>query len=154
MQKRLTKTICLSAFALVAAQPLVTEAASKSLAVSAFVTANAVMQVEYQAQQLVVTADDVARGYCDAPVASRLRVSSNSRAGYLISIFSRLPIFKTVRVDIPDASVHIGLDGGAIAQRGRHGKEMLTQMTYRFMLADNVAPGTYPWPLALDVRPI
>jgi len=31
---------------------------------------------------------------------------------------------------------------------------MLTQMTYRFMLAAGVVPGTYPWPLALDVRPI
>jgi len=97
---------------------------------------------------------DVARGYCDAPAASRLRVSSNSRAGYLISIFSRLPIFKSVRVDMADASAQISRDGGAIAQRGRHGKEMPTQMAYRFMLADGVGPGTYPWPLALDVRPI
>ena len=153
MQKRLAHAICLSALALAAAHPLLTEAASKSIAVSAFVTANAVMQVEYQAQQLVVTADDVARGYCDAPVASRLRVSSNSRAGYLISIFNRLPIFKSVRVDMPDASAQISRDGGSIAQR-RHGKEMLTQMTYRFMLADGVGAGTYPWPLQLDVRPI
>lgn len=153
MQRRLAKAICLSALALAAAHPLLTEAASKSIAVSATVTANAVMQVEYQAQQLVVTESDVARGYCDAPAASRLRVSSNSRAGYLISIFSRLPIFKSVRVDVPNASADIGRDGGAITQRG-HGKEMLTLMTYRFMLADNVAPGTYPWPLQLDVRPI
>src|ERR1700686_2054440 len=154
MQKRLAHAICLAALALAAAHPLLTEAASKSIAVSAFVTANAVMQVEYQAQQLVVTADDVARGYCDAPVASRLRVSSNSRAGYLISIFSRLPIFKSVRVDMPDASAQISRDGGSIAQHGRHGQQLLTQMTYRFMLADGVGAGTYPWPLALDVRPI
>ena len=153
MQKRLAHAICLSALALAAAHPLVTEAASRSIAVSAFVTANAVVQVEYQAQQLVVTEADVARGYCDAPSASRLRVSSNSSAGYLISIFNRLPIFKSVRVDMPDASAQISQDGGAIAQR-RHGKEMLTQMTYRFMLADGVGPGTYPWPLQLDVRPI
>jgi hypothetical protein len=144
MQKCLAKVICLSALALTVAHPLVTEAASKSIAVNAFVTANAVVQVEYQAQQLVVTATDVARGYCDAPAASRLRVS----------IFSRLPIFKSVRVDMPDASAQISRDGGAIAQRGRHGKEMPTQMAYRFMLADGVGPGTYPWPLALDVRPI
>jgi hypothetical protein len=101
----------------------------------------------------VVTAADVARGYCDVPAASRLRVSSNSRAGYLISIFSRLPIFKSVRVDMPDASAQISRDEGSIAQR-RHGKEMLTQMTYRFVLADGVGAGTYLWPLALDVRAI
>ena len=149
----LAKAICLSALALFAAHPLLTQAASRSIAVSAFVTANAVVQVEYQAQQLVITETDVARGYCDAPAASRLRVSSNSRAGYLISIFNRLPIFKSVRVDMPDASAQISRDGGSIAQR-RHGKEMLTQMTYRFVLADGVGAGTYPWPLALDVRPI
>ena len=150
----LAKAIWLAALALFAAHPLLTQAASRSIAVSAFVTANAVVQVEYQAQQLVVTEADVARGYCDAPAASRLRVSSNSRAGYLISIFNRLPIFKSVRVDMPDASAQISRDGGSIAQHGRHGKEMLTQMTYRFMLADGVGPGTYPWPLQLDVRPI
>jgi hypothetical protein len=150
---RLAKAICLTALALFTAHPLLTHAASKSIAVTAFVTANAVVQVEYQAQQLVVTATDVARGYCDVPAASRLRVSSNSRAGYLISIFSRLPIFKSVRVDTPDASAQISRDGGAIVQR-HHGKEMLTQMTYRFVLADGVGAGTYPWPLQLDVRPI
>ena len=111
MQKRLVNAICLSALALAAAHPFVAEAASKSIAVSAFVTANAVVQVEYQAQQLVVTETDVARGYCDAPAASRLRVSSNSRAGYLISIFSRLLIFKSVRVDMPDASPQLSHDG-------------------------------------------
>src|ERR1700719_3905167 len=67
MQKRLAHAICLSALALAAAHPLVTEAASRSIAVSAFVTANAVVQVEYQAQQLVITETDVARGYFDAP---------------------------------------------------------------------------------------
>jgi hypothetical protein len=154
IQMCVAKAMWLAALALAAAHPLVTEAASRSIAVSAFVTANAVVQVEYQAQQLVVTETDVARGYCDAPAASRLRVSSNSRAGYLISIFNRLPIFKSVRVDMPDASAQISRDGGSIAQHGRHGKEMLTQMTYRFMLADGVGPGTYPWPLQLDVRPI
>ena len=151
---RIAKAICLSALALFAASPLLTQAASKSIAVSAVVTANAVMQVEYQAQQLVVTAADVARGYCDAPAASRVRVSSNSRLGYLISVFSRLPIFKSVRVEMPDSSAQISQDGGSIAQHGRHGKELLTQMTYRFMLADGVVAGTYPWPLALDVRAI
>lgn len=154
MQKRLAKAICLSALALAAAHPFVSEAASKAIAVSATVTANAVMQVEYQAQQLVVTPADVARGYCDAPAASRVRVSSNSRTGYFISILSRLAIFKSVRIDTPDASAQIGREGGAIAQHGRHGKDLLTQMTYRFTLAEGVAPGTYPWPLALDVRAI
>jgi len=154
MQKRLAKAICLSALALAAAHPFVSEAASKAIAVSATVTANAVMQVEYQAQQLVVTPADIARGYCDAPAASRVRVSSNSRTGYLISIFSRLAIFKSVRIETPDASAQIGREGGAIAQHGRHGKDLLTQMTYRFTLAEGVSPGTYPWPLALDVRAI
>jgi hypothetical protein len=151
---RLAKAICLSALALFAASPLLTQAASKSIAVSAVVTANAVMQVEYQAQQLVVTAADVARGYCDAPAASRIRVSSNSRLGYLISVFTRVPIFKSVRVEMPDASAQIGGDGGSIAQHGRHGKELVTEMTYRFMLADGVVAGTYPWPLQLDVHTI
>jgi hypothetical protein len=80
-------------------------------------------------------------------------VSSDSRVGYRISIFGRLPIFKSQGVDMPDTSAQISRDGGSIAQRP-HGKEMLTQMTYRFTLADGVGPGTYPWPLQLDVRPI
>jgi hypothetical protein len=80
-------------------------------------------------------------------------VLSDSRAGYLISSFSRLPIFKSVRVDMPDTSTEISRDGGAIGQR-RHGKEMLAQTTYRFMLADGGGSGTHPWSRQLDVRPI
>jgi hypothetical protein len=154
MRAHVARAICLAALALAGASPLVAQAASKTLAVSATVIANTVMQVEYQAQQLVVTPADVARGYCDAPAASRVRVSSNSRAGYLISILSRLPIFKSVQVDMPDASAQIGQDGGSISQLGRHGKELISQMTYRFVLAEGVTAGTYPWPLALDVRAI
>src|SRR5471032_2226494 len=78
MRAHVARAICLAALALVGASPLAAQAASKALAVSATVKANAIMQVEYQAQQLVVTPADVARGYCDAPAASRVRVSSNS----------------------------------------------------------------------------
>ena len=45
-------------------------------------------------------------------------------------------------------------DGGAIIERGRQGRDIPLNLSYRFNLAAQVQPGTYAWPLALNVRPL
>jgi hypothetical protein len=37
-------------------------------------------------------------------------------------------------------------------ERGQTGRNLPLALTYRFTLASSVRPGTYPWPLALNVR--
>jgi hypothetical protein len=135
--------------------PHVDAASVKSqIAVTAFVPAQTVAQVVTQPAEITITAADIARGYVDVPAASQWRITSNNPIGYVIDFFSRLPIFTSVRVSSSDGSAELGPDGGAIVERGRHGRDMPLHLSFRFNLTGQVQPGTYPWPLALNVRPL
>jgi hypothetical protein len=129
-------------------------AANTQIAVTAYVPAQTIAKLVLNPAQITITDADVARGYVDIAAASQLRVTSNNPAGYVIDFFSRLPIFRSVRVSSSDGDANLGPDGGAIIERGRHGRDMALNLSYRFNLADNVQPGTYAWPLALNVRPL
>lgn len=124
------------------------------VAVSAFVPAQAVAELVQQPSEITITDADIARGYVEIAAASQLKVSCNNPAGYIIDFFSRLPIFTGVRVSSTDGSADLGADGGAIIERGHHGHNVPLNLSYRFHLSAQVRPGTYAWPLALNVRPI
>src|SRR5437763_373737 len=104
--------------------------------------------------EITITDGDVLRGYVEVPTGSRLRITSNNPAGYFIDFFTRLPIFRSVRVSNSNGSADLGPDGGTIIERGQHGRNLPLDLSYRFMLASNATPGTYAWPLALNVRPL
>ena len=125
-----------------------------ALGVHCVVPPRAEALVDYQAAQVTITEADVARGYVDVPAASKLTVTTNSRAGYIVDFFTRLPIFKAVRVRSANANGEIGPDGGTMIERGRIGRSLHTEITYRFVLGQCVQAGVYPWPLALSVRPL
>ena len=120
--------------------------------VTAYVPPSVVSQLEQQATALTITDADVARGYVEIPAGSRLRVTSNDPAGFVIDFFPRLPIFKAVRVSTRSGSAQLGPLGGAMAENRHRGRNIPLELSYRFDLADHVQPGTYPWPLALNVR--
>jgi hypothetical protein len=124
------------------------------IAVTAFVPAQTVSQTVSQPAQITITAADIARGYVDMPEASQLRVTSNNPVGYVVDFFSRLPIFTSVTVSSTGGSADLGPDGGAIVERGSHGRDIPLHLSFRFNLNAQVQPGTYPWPLALNVRPL
>jgi hypothetical protein len=129
-------------------------AARSQIAVTAFVPAQTVAKLVQQPSEITITDADIARGYVEIPAASQLRVTSNNPAGYVIDFFSRLPIFTSVRVSSTGGSADLGPDGGAIIERGRQGRDLPLNLSYRFNLAAQVQPGTYAWPLALNVRPL
>jgi hypothetical protein len=124
------------------------------IAVTAFVPAQTVAQVVAQPAEITITAADIERGYVDIPRASQLRITSNNPVGYAVDFFSRLPIFTSVTVTSDNGSADLGPDGGAILERGRHGRDMPLHLSFRFNLIPQVQPGSYPWPLALNVRPL
>jgi hypothetical protein len=134
--------------------PDVNAAALSQIAVSAYVPAQTIGKVVRQPAELTITDADIARGYVEVLVGSELRVTSNNPAGYVVDFFSRLPIFRSVRVSSTGGSADLGPDGGAIIERGRHGRDIPLDLSYRFNLAASVQAGTYAWPLALNVRPL
>jgi hypothetical protein len=134
--------------------PHIHAATRSQIAVTAFVPAQIVAKLVQQPSEITITDADIARGYVEILAASQLRVTSNNPAGYVIDFFSRLPIFTSVRVSSTGGSADLGPDGGAIIERGRQGRDLPLNLSYRFNLTAQVQPGTYAWPLALNVRPI
>jgi hypothetical protein len=155
---RIQRRIVFGAFTTLAATsiaPHVDAAALRSqIAVTAYVPAQTVAQLVAQPGEITITAADVERGYVDVPEASQWRITSNNPVGYVVDFFSRLPIFRSVRVSSSDGNADLGPDGGAIIKRGCRGRDMPLHLFFRFNLTAQVQPGTYPWPLALNVRPL
>jgi hypothetical protein len=153
IQRRLTGVALCVALAATTIAPD-TDAATRQtqIAVTAYVPPNVVSQLEQQAAALTITDADVARGYVEVPTGSRLRVTSNDPAGFVIDFFPRLPIFKAVHVSTRSGSAQLGPLGGAMAENRHHGRNIPLELSYRFDLADHVQPGTYAWPLAMSVR--
>ena len=135
--------------------PDVNAAALQSqIAVTAVVPAQTVAKLVQQPVEITITDVDIARGYIDVAIGSQLSVTSNNPAGYVVDFFSRLPIFTSVRVSSAGGSADLGPDGGAIIERGRQGRDIPLSLSYRFNLLGSVQPGTYAFPLALNVRPL
>jgi hypothetical protein len=110
------------------------------------------MQVEHQADTLTVTAHDVARGYLEVPAASAFTVTTNAAEGYAIDFHPRSDVFSSVFVTgLPDP-VEIGAHGGTATLDHPHGRATSHQLSYRFILRRDLAPGRYPWPLQMAVH--
>jgi hypothetical protein len=155
IQRQISVAAMCSTLAMSTIAPTVDAAPQRGqIAVTAIVPAQTVAQLVEQPSEITITDADVARGYVEVPTGSRLRISSNNPAGYFIDFFTRLPIFRSVRVSNSNGSADLGPDGGTIIERGQHGRNLPLDLSYRFMLADNAQPGTYAWPLALNVRPL
>jgi len=153
IQRRVTFAAMCSTLAVSTIAPAVEAAQARSqIAVSAVVPAQVLGQVVQQPSEITITDSDIARGYVDVMAGSQLRVTSNSPAGYVIDFFTRLPIFRTVRVSNGSGSAELGPEGGAIIERGLIGRNLPLSLTYRFVLSPDAKPGTYAWPLALNVR--
>jgi hypothetical protein len=153
IQRRITFAAMASTLAVSTIAPAVEAAQARSqIAVTAFVPAQAVGQVVEQMSEITITENDIARGYVDVLAGSQLRVTSNNPAGYVIDFFTRLPIFSSVRVTNANGSADLGPEGGTIIERGQMGRNLPLSLTYRFNLAASAQPGTYAWPLALNVR--
>jgi hypothetical protein len=123
-----------------------------ALAVSVAVIANAKLNTHYQATQLKISAADVARGYVEAPAASRFSVVTNSRAGYAVDFHPVSDLFNSVHVGGLAQAGDIPADGGTIVQRGPLAPDGNYELSYRFNLRPDVVPGNYPWPLQMSVR--
>jgi hypothetical protein len=103
---------------------------------------------------LTISVADVTRGYVDAPRPLRMRVFSNSRAGFVLDVATQSPWFTAVAIDGLDGSVTLGADGGAIVQRWPGTASRALSLHVRFKLAEGLEPGLYAWPLQIRARPL
>lgn len=122
------------------------------ITVSATVVDTVGIKPLYQAQDLVVTSQDIKRGFVEVPAASRFDIRNKG-----LTVFEFRPtadIFRSVKVTSSGAASEFGLAGGTLLQTSMGERVASVSVNYRFVLAPGVAPGTYRWPLALTVLPM
>jgi hypothetical protein len=104
--------------------------------------------------ELQISAADVARGYIDAPRPLRLRVDSNSRAGFALDVSAMSQWCTAVSVQGLDTEVLLDSSGGTVVQRWQNQRSRSLELQLRFTLASGVQPATYAWPLHIAARPL
>lgn len=142
------------AAALVPALPARAGSVSASLAVSVVVPPRAILSVESEPSTLLVTEEDVARGYVEVPKASRVQVRTNTPGGWLAELQVREGPYRSIEVTGLGAPAQVNANGGWIAQPyPGTTRPVSLELGYRFLLAPDARPGVYPWPVALSAIP-
>ncbi len=158
LQKNIAKAplVAMSLATLLAAvmPPAAAGQASGNVQVSAYVVAQTKVHMDYQASQLTISKEDVARGFIDVAAASRFSLVSNSRYGFLINLYPVGDIFDALQIKGLDYPAQLGADGGTLVQRGAVVQNKMHELSYRFILKPGVLPGNYPWPLQLSISPV
>jgi hypothetical protein len=150
--RRILASIALAAAFALCASPETARAASvgsSTMKVTANVLPYLRLQVLKQVSTLNVTPEDIARGYVDVPAATDLMAKTNDRNGFSLSFDPRSNVFRKAQVTGLAGGLELGPEGGMVHQPFT-GKQMLMRLSYRFFLAPEVAPGSYPWPLLIS----
>ena len=122
---------------------------SASMRVSATVAPYTRLDVLAQSATLTVTAADVARGYVDVSAGTEVMARSNDTNGFSVNFTPRAGVFDSAKITGLGSEVEIDRSGGSV-HRAYTGHEASMLLGYRFVLARDVAPGSYPWPLQIS----
>jgi hypothetical protein len=125
-----------------------------SFTVSARVLPRTTLNVDSQPSSVVISSEDVRRGYVKIVEPTRIRISNTDPTGYALIVLPQSRWFSSVTVYGAGVEVTMGNDGGTIVESGHTGRAMSLELNYRFALASEIAPGDYPWPVQLMVRPL
>ena len=122
--------------------------------VTARVMAYAQMKVIHSIPEVIVTADDISRGYTMAPSATHLEVKSNT--GYAILIHGFSDTFKgawlTGLRDMERVYVSEGSNSIPVPFKRLAGRVDSMDINYRILFSENTVPGRYAWPFSLSVN--
>lgn len=122
-----------------------------SFTVSATVPGLTRLTVLEEPAGLMLSADDVARGYKE--VAARYRINCNATTGYLLRLVPRLGVARRIEVRGLPSSVTVERETVEIHQRPDHrSHEILLRL--RFLLDSSVLPGRYGLPLLVTAVPL
>jgi hypothetical protein len=128
--------------------------ARNSIAVSATVLPAARLELQSMPTELQISADDLNRGFVDAPEATSFVVRSNSPTGFALDLATLLPLVSSVVVHGLESDQSVGGDGGTLVQRWQSPRAVRLSLKFRLILAPGLTAGRYPWPLRVSVRPL
>ncbi len=133
------------------ANPVWADQRQAGFRVGATVPVRVTLEVVEQPTQLMLTEDDIARGYKD--VSARYRVSCNDRGGYVLRIAPRSGIAQYVEiyglganVVLRDTAIEIAQPRAAFVQN--------FALEFHLVLNPSTVPGTVALPVQLAAAPI
>lgn len=145
--KQLNSTILALILALLTAQPTYADKAAAHLNVSVFVDQAITSSVSHQEASLIVTPEDVRRGYVEVAAGTVMDVRSNSRTGYCLVFEGMAGAYPEVIVTDRERAVRLPAGTGMVCQSSAQLRGEEKVLSYKFVLGNGVAPGVYPWPL-------
>lgn len=122
------------------------------MSVSATVVEAFTIRSLHLARDLIITAEDVARGYVEVVAASRFQVTGKSPC--VLEFRPLGSIVNAFTVTLPEGSARFGAQGGTLLQKSRSAGLSTVDVTYRFDLHAGTTPGAHRWPLSLTVLPM
>ena len=122
--------------------------------VSATVSAVARLQVQSAPTEILVSDEDLRRGYIDVAQPTDLLIRSNSANGYALDLTTLTPMLSSVVVRGLKSEQSLSGEGGTIVQRWQAPQTVALSLQFRLVLAPGLAAGRYPWPMHIDVRPL
>jgi len=128
--------------------------ARTSFNVSATVNAVARLQVQSAPTEILVSDEDLRRGFIEVAQPTDLVIRSNSASGYALDLRTVTPLFSSVVVRGLASEQSLGGEGGTIVQRWQKPQVLNVSLKFRFELVPGLSAGNYPWPVQLAVRPL
>lgn len=121
---------------------------SATMRVTAQVIGRAVLDVRSQPAEVVVTAEDVARGYVDVAQPVELHVRTNSRSGYLLQVSNTSETFSSVELAFGNTSMSVAHEGWVTRPYIAGGEHVTAKVRVR--LAPGATAGRHALPVHLS----
>jgi hypothetical protein len=122
---------------------------SATIQVSATVAPLTTLKTIRQQSAITVTERDIARGYVDAPAASRIEIRTNNPHGCMLVVEGLNGPFRESVVRGMEREVQIGPGPSFVPMPHARGAVTM-ELSYRFFLSGKAKPGTYSWPLTIS----
>lgn len=139
--------------ALICAMPVFADSVSKQMTVSTRVIARAVVTVDLQPAAIVVTVEDVARGYVELTQPIQVRVRTNSRNGYVLQAEKTTEAFSTIELTNETTSMSVSSHETWLQRPYVAGGDVMS-LRARLYLAPGTMPGAQAVPVAFSATPI
>jgi len=124
---------------------------SAKIMVSARVLAVTNLKILHQAREIIITDEDIRKGYIDMESASRIQVRNNNPAGYMLTLQGIQWPLREARVRGLANEIWI-TSGSAFVHQPYSRAAITAELSYRFLLAEDAKPGTYSWPLSISCQ--
>lgn len=125
---------------------------SSQLQVSATVLRRAHVNLVASPHEMQVSAQDVRRGYVEVPAGTVFTVRCNIPEGLLVQVWLDPGLVTGATVTGLPYATELQGSSGVLHLEGPHRQETRIALTWVLQLAPGVQPGTYHWPVQLQME--